>query len=111
MGLLYFLLYIMHVKVAVSEPHAACFISSGGQRKFAKQTVNTAQRLQFMNRNVQIGTFVKICYQIIGRVLIVLCNFTTVCFKYTYNKHYIQVRAEYVHHFDYSAKYSLKQPI
>jgi len=58
----------MRVKAAVSGPHAAYFSSSGGQRKFAKLTVNTAQRLQFIIRNVRIGKFVKICYQIFGRV-------------------------------------------
>lgn len=49
----------MHINLKVCRPHVARLNSSGCLRIFSKQTVNTAQRLQYINRNILLNKNVK----------------------------------------------------
>jgi len=48
-----------------------------------RNKLNTTQRLQFINRNIRFGKFIKS----VIRLLIFLSKFATACCKHTYDKH------------------------
>jgi len=93
-----------------NRPHGAYFTASGDPRRFAKQTVNTTERLQFINRNILFDKFIKSVIRLLDESWYFCVNFRLCVVNILTTSTKTPVRAESIHHFDYAAKYRLKNP-
>jgi hypothetical protein len=101
--------YIKHVKMEKKSAALGLFHCFWRHTNICEKTVNTTERLQFINTNILFDKFIKSVIRLLDESSYFCVNFRLCVVNILTKSIKMRVRAESIHHFDYAAKYRLKK--